>query len=253
MKQTVSGYLIFTARSGANESMTLWLILALIPHLIRAQTHVNICMITSFREHSYVQQKSAALRLQAAAYPERVSMSITVTDAKPMHNRWIATGPDCENNTDIDPLPTCIVRQQGLDVSSTLQACYSKQTTSDWIILMEDDFMPCEHAVQHLLETLDTLALLNTKFARFTQRSGGVAFPRSMVPLYIKSVRGNLMTQPLDHVLLNPWSDKKDFVFPVHLFQHIGDIFTIPARNSKSYKSAFKGIRENKCGTIISV
>ena len=230
---------------------------------------IHFCVITSYREQPYVQETSDALLAQIlAVFPRRVTMSINVAAgalpeakivspfAKLLENREMATGEDCTTNASIDPLPSCRVRQQGLDVANALESCYNKTVNEDltnWILLLEDDFMPCENALEGLLKILDTLDPTNNKFARFTQGSGGVAFPKANIPLYTRNVREHILEQPYDHVLLNAWSNNQDFVFPVHLFHHIGDVSSIAYRNSPEYRTEFAGIRDNTCGSPITV
>lgn len=196
--------------------------------------------------------------------------------AQLMRNREVAVGADClldSNNTntnnthnvnkvvevvvldtDSSQLPSCKVRQQGLDVANALESCHSDSNPSvKWIILLEDDFLPCENALPQLLSTLSTIDSNQNKFARFTQGGGGVAFPRANVPLYVQSVRDNISRKPCDQVLLEGWSTKPDMVFPHHLFRHIGEISTIESRNTEAYRQRFAAIRDNACGSPITV
>ena len=227
----------------------------------------HICMITAYREHPYVQETSDAILEQLASLPSPsdVSLSIIVASsglsqawidspfAQIMHDREIANGTDCETNQDTDPLPSYRVRQQGLDVANALESCHSSHPSVDWIILLEDDFLPCKDALPRLLQILQAMDPSSTKFARFTQGSGGVAFPTANVPLYVQDVRKNIRDKPYDHVLLEPWSSQPDVVLPIHLFLHVGRVSTIERRNTPEYRQEFAAIRDNACGDAITI
>ena len=214
-------------------------------------------MVTSPREPEYVQNTSLAMLKLVVPYPYRLTFTVITTgpESTPSYRqlqpRELA---DCnETDQDTDPLPSCKVQQQALDVAGALDMCHKNFPLADWILLMEDDFMPCEGALDKLLAVLRSLDPGQTKFARFTQGGGVVAFPRANVPLYTQSVRLHRQTQPCDRVLLLPWSDRPDFVHTTHLFQHIGLVSTIPDRNSPEYLAANSGIRDNSCGAPITV
>ena len=223
-------------------------------------------MITAPRKHAYVLQTSGSIlsQIRETGLGSRLTLSINVAGngdyvvdsplAVPLENRALATGPDCITNKDTDPLPPCGVRQQGLDVANALAACQRRNAGADWIILLEDDFMPCDnHTLTQILDTLDTLDPHTTKFARFTQGSGGVAFPSTDVSLYTQCVLDHITTAPYDRVLLEPWSLKKDHVFATHLFKHIGSVSTIGARNKMEYVQEYAWLRDNECGSQIRV
>ena len=65
--------------------------------------------------------------------------------------------------------------QQGLDVANALESCHSSHPSVDWIILLEDDFLPCEDALPRLFQILEVIDPNENKFVRFTHGSGGVA------------------------------------------------------------------------------
>ena len=235
------------------------------------QHQVHICMITAYRkDHSYVQETSKELLAQITHNQQgaRVTLSINSAGivladnpfAVALENRVIDHGPDCatprQNHEDTgDPLPPCAVRQQGLDVANALSACYHRvdHVSTDWIILMEDDFMPCEDALTGVLKTLDGLKPMETKFARFTQGGGVVAFPVDNVLLYALSIMDNIATTPHDRILVLPWSPKPDFVFTRHLFKHVGNVSTIEYRNDLEFTRQYAGLRDNSCGEEIRV
>ena len=169
-----------------------------------ARSTAHLCMITAPRKHAYVLETSRAIlsQITETGLGSRVTLSINVAGsaadvidsplAAALENRALATGPDCLTNEDTDPLPPCGVRQQGLDVANALATCQRRNPGVDWIVLLEDDFMPCDnHTLARLLDTLDTLDPRTTKFARFTQGGGGVAFPSAHALLYTQS-RGQL-------------------------------------------------------------
>lgn len=220
---------------------------------------VHLCMITTYRGQavSYAGETSAAMKGQLQ--PEmtlsitRVGPSPVADDYLVLTNRRLADGPDCATGEDTDPLPPCMVRQQGLDVAGTLEGCYNAHPTARWVVLLEDDFMPCEAGLQGLSATLSRLDASWTKFARFSQGSGVVAFPRENVPLYVESVLARIQGEPYDRVLLAPWSVKPDFVAATHQFLHIGVVSSVEYRNTPEYRQRYGGIRDNACGAAITV
>jgi hypothetical protein len=114
--------------------------------------------------------------------------------------------------------------------------------------------MPCgNQTLTSLLNTLYTLDPHKTKFARFTQGSGGVALPSRNVLLYTQSVLAHIQTKPYDRVLLEQWSLDSDYVFPRHLFKHIGSVSTMKYRNADKYIKKYAHLRDNECGSEIKV
>ena len=223
-------------------------------------------MVSAAREGtSYVLETSGAIlaQLENEGLASRVELSINtatsgVIDSRfpvfPLKYRILAIGPDCLTKEDTDPLPPCGVRQQGMDVANALTACHNRQPGADWIVLLEDDFMPCDnHTLAVLMDTLNSLNPHKTKFARFTQGGGVVAFPAGKVLAYAKSVMDHILIKPCDRVLLEGWSTDKDFVFGRHLFKHIGTVSTIGYRNQAEFVHQYSGLRENECGTDIRV
>ncbi len=230
-------------------------------HGVAGSATAHLCMISAPREHAnYVRETSGAIRAQILA---GVTFSIHTPDASdsdvgvvfPLENRSLAIGPDCLTNEDTDPLPPCGVRQQGLDVANALTACHRLQPGADWIVMLEDDFMPCDNqTLAVLMETLDSLDVHRIKFARFTQGGGVVAFPAGKVLAYAQSVVDHILTMPCDRVLLEAWSaGDSDYVFARHLFKHVGSVSTIGYRNEAEFVRQYSGLRENECGAEIRV
>jgi hypothetical protein len=220
---------------------------------------VHLCMITTNRVQAETNAGKTSTVIKGQLQPE-MTLSITRVGPSPvadgyldLPNRRLADGPDCATGEDTDPLPPCMVRQQGLDVVGTLEGCYNAYPTARWIVLLEDDFMPCEAALQGLSATLSRLNASWITFARFSQGSGVVAFPRENVPLYAASMRVKIQEELYDRVLLAPWSVKPDFVAPTHLFRHIGAVSSIEYRNTPEYRQRYAGIRDNACGAAITV
>ncbi len=113
--------------------------------------------------------------------------------------------------------------------------------------------MPCDQSLSNLSKTLASLNPASTKFARFSQGSGVVAFPSENVPLYVGRVRAQIHLDPYDRVLIAHWTDKPDFVALKHFFYHIGKVSTITSRNTPEYRKLYSSIRDNTCNTRVSV
>ena len=216
---------------------------------------IHVCMLTSSREVPYVNRTAPAVKAQLG------SANFTIIDAGntcpidllpiPLKPRLHAHGRDCETGENTDPLPSCRVRQQSLDVVASLRICHSINLV-DWILFLEDDFLPCAGGIQAILSTLQNLSL-STKFARFTQGGGAVAFPRQNVLAYSQYLLDHYTTIPCDWALLGPWAPGPDYVHAVHTFKHIGKVSTIPSRNDDEYQRLYSGLRDNECGMPIGV
>ena len=236
------------------QAASFWVAILLTVAAAATDTSAHICMITAPREPAYVEETSVVV---AAQLPAHGAVSFSVNSVTSLSNRQRPIGCDSEEDSRSggeDGLPLCKVQQQGLDVAATLERCLAAHPGVDWIILLEDDFMPCDStALAGLMATLDTLDPLQTKFARFTQGSGGVAFPSGNVQRYAASVRAHIATQPYDRVLLEAWARQADFVFERHLFRHIGRVSTLAYRNSAAYLRDNGWLRDNECGGPIRV
>jgi hypothetical protein len=206
----------------------------------------HMCIVTSHRNTSYVYGTSAAVLAQL---PTGFSMSVVAVDdveldlplVRRLQQRAIAA---------ISEIPRS-VRQQGLDVAGALELCRAEHPKAQWIVLLEDDFAPCGYGVLRELRRSLLMATSPVKFVRFTQGGGGVAFPRDSVPNYARYVREHDM--PHDRALIMPWSDLPDIVLPTHLFKHVGAVSTIAYRNSEAFARQYADIRDNECGTPITV
>ena len=215
---------------------------------------IHVCMLTSSRAVPYVAQTAPEVLAQLG------SSNFTLIDADstcpedlhpiPLEPRRYAHGRDCETGEDTDPLPPCRVRQQSLDVAVSLRICLSLKLT-DWILFLEDDFLPCEGGIQTILSVLQGLPL-STKFARFTQGGGAVAFPRQNALAYSKYLLDHYTTVPCDLALLNPWAAGPDYVHSVHTLKHIGKVSTIGYRNAEEYRRLYSEMRDNECGMPLS-
>ena len=138
-------------------------------------------------------------------------------------------------------------------MANALESSHSSHSSVDWIILLEDDFLPCEDAVLRLLQILQAIDPNENKFARFTQGGGGVAFPAANVPLYVQDVHKNIRDKPCYLVLLEPWLSKQDVVLPINLFLHVGRVSNIEQRNTPEYRQEFAAIRDNACRNTITI
>ena len=236
------------------------LLLAFLLQLIKPTlTSIHVCMLTSSRETPYVNQTAPEVRSQLRS--QLKSANFTILDADntcpvdllpiPLKPRLYAHGRDCETGEDTDPLPPCRVRQQSLDVAVSLRICHSINIV-DWILLLEDDFLPCPGGIQTIQSVLQGLPL-STKFARFTQGGGAVAFPRQNALAYSQYLLDHYTTLPCDLALPHPWAPGPDYVHSTHTLKHIGKVSTIGYRNGEEYQRLYSGMRDNECGMAIGV
>lgn len=234
-------------------------------HIAVQASPIQLCMITSYREVSYVQDTAAAILQQIGGLSDAYSLKIVAANATlpeslqplsiQMTDRLYATGSDCESGEDTDPLPPCKVRQQSLDIVVGLRHCQAASDAGvEWVVLLEDDFTPCPGAMGEMASVLlQGLDRDGTKFARFTQGGGVVAFPAGKALQYAESLMGQVESTPCDRALVGAWAAGRDYIHPAFLFKHIGGVSTIPYRNKEEYRRAYSGLRDNECGNAVTV
>jgi len=201
----------------------IWL-LSFIPHTITATTPTTAyCILTSStRPVSYLAETLIPLVHQ------KVDMeSIKIIDATKATDRIDA---NCSISRPFFPtLIPCEARQIALDVVVALRTCAVQATTTQWILLIEDDAQACPGAIATLENTLHSLsdAHTHTLFARFSKFGRVIAFPIANVKLYTDAVLDYLYEIPYDTLLFlaaGKWGPGQPYTHPVNLFRHIGQM-----------------------------
>ena len=234
----------------------------------KSKPAVVFCMPTAKRNVSYLDQVIKSYNNQGIFQMDGVMLAVldvdgSTVDARnttttiPLHNRITSK---CTTTTTVDTglVPSCQVRQQGLDITSALMQCAKKPLTTTtttspgWVVLVEDDCEACNGA---LVEVLDVLLLLGSmkkkntiamvKFSKFVRAT---AFPVDLVPMYVESVRDRLYDFPYDVTMIEQWAPgRKMHVHTRNLFHHIGHVSTESTRNDDAYRTAYAELRGDKC------
>ena len=139
------------------------------------------------------------------------------------------------------------VRVAGLHVAYALGECASGGTP--WVLLAEDDMVPCEGA----LDTVDSALADSTDYSTvfFSKFSRAFAMRREVVGAFAAAVQRNLELKPYDIVLRTGiWlpEGERMLVYPTNLFHHIGALSTVPERNSADFIQKHGGLRADVCG-----
>lgn len=147
-----------------------------------------------------------------------------------------------------DGIPSCKVRQQGLDVTAALIQC--AKHSSAWVVLAEDDCVACEGGLDELIYTLSTLHIQTIAMAKFSKFLRATAFPVDIVSDYAQSVRDphRLYTHPYDVTVIEQWAPgRREYIHARNLFHHIGHVSTEPKRNDAAYRAMYAGLRGDVC------
>lgn len=209
---------------------------------------ITFCMPTASRDVSYLNKVIHSYIDQRVLRMDGIALAILDVDnstggmAKKMQRRERAL---C-NTPDREGLPSCRVRQQGLDVAVALEQC--AQFTSAWIVLVEDDCIVCEEALDEVVITLSSLHTGSIAMAKFSKFVRATAFPADIVFNYTKSVRDRLYEYPYDITVIEQWSSgRRVYIHKRNLFHHIGHVSTEPTRNSDEYRKLYEALRNDVC------
>jgi hypothetical protein len=199
-----------------------------------------LCVITSHRDHSYLQALIDGL------YDENASFLVVDVDNSTAPEDGYLRLQEAPHPCAQGPVP-CPVQRQALDIVRGLQACANAEPSYPLVGLIEDDMIPCDGSLEVMRQTLETLQ--DFKTARFAKFSRAVILPRSNIPLYSKYVAMHVHQTPYDILLNFDWAGGEDYIHPVSLFAHQGQVSTIEERNDPDYLVTYSTLRDETCGT----
>ena len=201
--------------------------------------HTTFCVLTGPRPVSYLAQVEAALVQQGIMRSDGVGMMRV--DAGHNNKRCDDDDPGEEG------VPSCRVRQRSLDVILALGRCANH--TSGWVVLVEDDCVACEGAVDEVLRALSTLNTSRVSLALFSKFLRGAAFPRAKVDAFGHYVRGRERTHPHDITRIEDWDPLGATLYrhDRNLFHHIGHMSTETHKNRPEFRQRYRDLREDVC------
>ena len=221
-----------------------------------ASEHLTIiCIIAVSRGNvSYVHPVMRALRDQISVPGVLVDLDNHYGEVR-LPDRFVRLVPSKRNKEKCDPNegdighPNCVVRQQTRDVAVGLRRCTEMAGQHTWVLMLEDDMLPCPDAMRVIVSYLQGLApeMVHTvKFAKFTR---AVAFPPGNALLYTQDALANILRTPSDLMIDSDWGRGSTITHKGgSLFSHIGTVSTNTYRNDISYSEKWKDLRKESCG-----
>lgn len=215
--------------------------------------HTTFCMPTVRRSVSYLDQVMQSYMKQRVLLMDGVTLAVLDVDNSTsflLTHQEATQLPDrikalCDA-PDTSGLPSCKVRQQGLDVTAALSHC--ARFTSGWVVIVEDDCEACAGALDEVVSTLASLDHARIAMAKFSKFTRATAFPIEMVPGYVQSVRDRLYTHPYDITVIEQWApNRRQYIHARNLFHHVGHVSTEASRNTPEYRAAYTKLRSDTC------
>ncbi len=208
----------------------------------------TFCMATAKRAVSYLDSVDQSYRNQSIFRMDGVALIILDVDNSTQGREMPLLGRKkavCDT-VDTEGLPSCQVRQQGLDVAATLEHC--SQFTTAWVVLVEDDCIACAGALDEVVTTLSTLDTNTIAMAKFSKFVRATAFPANVVLGYAKSIRSRLYKFPYDITVMEQWAPgRRQYIHMRNLFHHVGYVSTEQKRNSDEFRSLYASLRGDVC------
>ena len=225
------------------------LALTLLTHAVSGLHHTTFCVITAARRTSYLTHVTDSLR--DATRMDGVGLIVVSTDNSTaptqtgflvLRDRRLAV---CDT-PDAEGLPSCKVRQITLDVTSGLSACADH--TSGWVVLLEDDCVACEGAVDETVSVLSGLSARELSFARFSKGLRGIAFPARKIRAFAEYAVSRLYTHPHDITKMEDWDPPgRMYVHTRNLYHHIGVVSTDDRKNTDEFRHTYAVYRDDFC------
>ena len=220
--------------------------------------NILICIIAASRGNvSYVHPVMQALRDQISVPGVLVDLDDHYAEVK-LPDRFVRLVPSDRIKENCDPSegdigrPNCVARQQTRDVAIGLRRCTEMAGPHTWVVMLEDDMLPCSGAmliITSYLSGLDPEIVHTVKFAKFTR---AVAFPPGTTLLYAQDALANILRIPSDLMIDGDWGRGSTIVHKGgSLFSHIGTVSTNPYRNDISYSEKWKDLRNENCGDLL--
>ena len=225
---------------------------------IASVNNTLICIIAASRGNvSYVHTVIRALRDHISVPGVLVDLDDHYAEVQ-LPNGFVRLVPSDRTKENCDPYegdigrPNCVARQQTRDVAVGLRRCTEMAGQHTWVLMLEDDMLPCPDAMRLIssyLSRLDPGMIKTVKFAKFAR---AVAFPPGNALFYAQDALANILRMPSDLMIDGDWMSATTIVHEGgSLFSHIGAISTNPYRNDISYKEKWKDLRGESCGDLL--
>jgi len=202
----------------------------------------HICLLTSKRPKSYVQQSLKSMRNEGFG-------GITVIDTDGSFgsslniSSYRKTAECIDDGLDVSSGLPCKVEQSNYDVAMALWVCDLHAENAKWIIFVEDDMEACYNSLSDVKKALLTTDNDAVQFSKFSR---AFAIKRGMAVLELFSkIRCHAESTPYDIVLWNTFPHRTK---TVNLFHHIGTVSTIAYRNNEDYMQKYAQMRSDVCG-----
>lgn len=238
------------------RAMRPWLCLLLSVCFARGTSslwHTTFCLVTAYRPgETYLPQVIASYMDQAIMHQDGVGLFVVDADnssgsamAYPLPNRELAI---CDHSTEVEGLPSCMVRQRSLDIIGAMAACAN--FTTGWVVMTEDDCTACPNAIDELVTALSRLHTREISMARFSKFQRATAIPAAKTHWYAQNIRKRLYTHPPDVTRIEDWDQQSGrlYVHDRNLFHHIGRISTESVKNTEAFREKYRALREDVCG-----
>jgi hypothetical protein len=220
--------------------------------------NILICIIAASRGNvSYVHPVMQALRDQISVPGVLVDLDDHYAEVQ-LPDRFVCLVPSDRAKESCNSLegdigrPNCVARQQTRDVAVGLRRCTEMAGQHTWVVMLEDDMLPCPNAIRLMsvhLSGLDATMVQTVKFAKFTR---AVAFSPGTALFYAQDALASIMHTPSDLVVNGNWGRGSALVYQGgSLFTHIGTVSTNSYRNDISYKEKWKDLRKENCGDLL--
>ena len=213
-------------------------------------SHTVLCMVTAGRRVSYLGETLGSYERERVLGYDGVGLIVVDVDGR-SNSSWAVGLIDrvmekCDG-ADVEGVPSCVTRQSTRDVAAALVFC--EKYASGWVVLVEDDNLLCEGALDELVGTLGTLDRQAIALAKFSPLSTGMSFPVGKVGKYVDYTLGRVNTHPYDVTRVEEW-DAGGGVYRhrTSLFQHIGRVSTQEYRNSEEFRKLYASMRDYECG-----
>lgn len=229
----------------------------LITNHCRAVWHTTFCVVSAPRSQSYLYEVLTGFEAQHVMALDGAGLMVVDVAGNAtsgyigLHNREMAK---CDYNDvpGTKGLPSCMDRQMSLDVTGVLAQCAN--ITTGWVVLIEDDCVPCPGAVDEVLTTLGRLSTRHTSLARFSKFLRATGIPARKVARFRDYVRSRLYTHPYDITRVEDWDPMPTsgevpqyYVHDRNIFHHVGTVSTVDAKNTIEFQREYAALRGDVC------